>query len=267
MPELCAVKVARTVLRGRKLPGAFIEKKQNMQTPIIIRDKIFKYKKDALLHFKSILNSYDFGEVLKKEDNEEVTALLLENGTRKDKIGCGIKEIKIGKVQFGTKCFQIIRTDLTIENFSYVYCINGDLKPFTKFSNACRNAIHKDLQNVKQNFFDQNSVKGKVKCQETGILSSWTELNVDHRQPNTLSVIIDRFIEIQKIDLKNIEYVTDEVNKTLLADKDLEVKFREYHIEKANLRIVRKEKNLGRSHQGRVKNQKKDLRIEKNNKD
>jgi hypothetical protein len=144
-------------------------------------------------------------------------------------------------------------------------CINGDLKPFTKFSNACRNAIHKDLQNVKQKYFDQNSVKGKVKCQETGILSSWTELNVDHRQPNTLSIIIDRFIELHKIDLKNIEYETDKDNKTLLADKDLENKFREYHIEKANLRIVRKEKNMGRSHQGRVKIQKKDLRIEKNN--
>ncbi|MFW5822172.1 MAG: hypothetical protein ACOCU7_02180 [Tangfeifania sp.] len=117
--------------------------------------------------------------------------------------------------------------------------------------------------NVKQRYFDQNSINGMVKCQETGILSSWKELNVDHRQPNTLSVIIDRFIEIHNVDLKNIEYETDKDNKSLLADKDLENKFRDYHMEKANLRIVRKEKNKGRSHQGRVKNQKKDLRIEK----
>ena len=237
-----------------------------MKTPIIIRDKIFKYKKDALSYFKTKLNSYDFGEKLNDEDTADVTALLLENETRKDKIGCGIKEIIIGKVQFGTKCFQIIRNDLTSENISYIYCINGDLKPFTKFSNACRNAIHKDLHNVKQKYFDQNSVKGKVKCQETGILSSWTELNVDHRQPNTLSVIIDRFIELHKINLKKIEYETDKDNKSLLADKDLENKFRDYHMEKANLRIVRKERNLGRSHQGRIKKQKKDLRIDKNNK-
>jgi len=237
-----------------------------MQTPIIIRDKIFKYKKDAILYFKAILNSYDFGEVLNEEDTADIIALLLENETRKEKIGCGIKEIRIGKVQFGTKCFQIIRNDLTSDNFSYTYCINGDLKPFTKFSNACRNAIHKDLHNVKQKYFDQYSVKGKVKCQETGLLSTWTELNVDHRQPNTLSVIIDRFIELNKIDLKNIEYETDIENKSLLVDKDLETEFRNYHTEKANLRIVRKEKNMGRAHQGRIRNQKKDLRIEKNNK-
>lgn len=234
-----------------------------MKTPIFIRDKIFKYKKDALAYFKTKLNSYDFGEVLNEEDTADVKALLLENKTRKDRIGCGIKEIRIGKVQFGTKCFQIIRNDLTIDNFSYVYCINGDLKPFTKFSHACRNAIHKDLHDVKQKYFGQNSIKGKVKCQETGILSLWTELNVDHRQPNTLSIIIDRFIELYKIDLTTIKYETDKDNKSLLADKDLENKFIDYHMEKANLRIVRKEKNNGRAHQGRVKSQKKDLRIDR----
>lgn len=237
-----------------------------MKPPIKIGDKEFKYKKDALLYFKTILNSYDFGEQLNENDTKDVTSLLLENETRKDKIGVGLKEIKIGKVQYGTKCFEIIRNDLTSEFFSYVLCINGDRKPFTKMSLACRNAIHNDLHSVKQKYFDNYSVKGKVKCQETGILSSWTELNVDHRQPNTLSVILDRFIELHNIDLKNIEYEKDENNKIVLSDKELEKKFRDYHIEKANLRIVRKENNLGRSHQGRIKKQKKDLRIEKNNK-
>ena len=99
------------------------------------------------------------------------------------------------------------------------------------------------------------------------MLSSWTELNVDHRQPNTLSVILDRFIELHNLDLKNIEYEKDENNKIVLSDKELERKFRDYHIEKANLRIVRKENNLGRSHQGRVRTQKKDLRIKKSDKD
>jgi hypothetical protein len=234
-----------------------------MKTPIVIRDKIFNYKKDALSYFKTKLNSYDFGEVLNEEDKADVTALLLENETRKDRIGCGIKEIRIRKVQFGTKCFQIIREDMTFENFSYVLCINGDLKPFAKFSRACRNAIHKDLQDVKQKYFDQNSIKGKVKCQETGVLSSWSELNVDHRQPNTLSIIIDRFIELHKIDLATIEYFKDKDNKSLLVDKELENKFIDYHMEKANLRIVRKENNNGRAHQGRVKSQKKDLRIDR----
>ncbi len=120
------------------------------------------------------------------------------------------------------------------------------------------------MHNVKQKYFDKYSKKGKVKCQETGILSSWTELNVDHRKPNTLSIIIDRFIELNNIELKKVNYETGDDYKTVLSDKILENKFKDYHIEKANLRIVRKEKNLGRSHQGKVNKQKKDLRIEKN---
>ena len=233
-----------------------------MNTPIKIRDKTFKYKKDALLHFKSILNSYAFGEVLNESDMNDVFALLLENETRKDKIGVGIKQIRIGKVQYGTKCFEIIRNDLSTEIFSYVLCINGDRKQFTKFSLACRNAIHVDLHNVKQKFFDKYSKKGRVKCQETGILSSWTELNVDHRQPNTLSVIIDRFIEVNNLDITKVEIVKNEDNKFVFVDKILEKNFCEYHKSKANLRIVRKEKNKSRAHQGRNKTQKKDLKIE-----
>lgn len=236
-----------------------------MRPPIEIGNKLFKYKKDALLYYKTILSSYDFGEILSKNDTIDVIELLeFEKG--KNKIGVGVKEIRIGKVQYGTKCFEIVRKDLTTEIFSYVFCINGRRKPITKFSNACRNAIHSDLHNVKQKYFDQHSVKGKVKCQETGILSTWTELNVDHRQPNTLSVILDRFIELNNINLNEITYEKDDKNKIILSDKDLENKFRTYHMEKANLRIVRKENNLGRSHQGRITVQKKDLRIEKKNK-
>jgi len=37
-----------------------------------------------------------------------------------------------------------------------------------------------------------------VKCQESGELLSWKELVIDHRQLNTFSVIVDRFIEVFK---------------------------------------------------------------------
>ncbi|MBE9466788.1 MAG: DUF3223 domain-containing protein [Bacteroidetes bacterium] len=233
-----------------------------MRKSIKIGDREFKFKKDALLHFKKILNAYDFGESLSGQDLNDMSALVYKAKADDERVKTGIKEIKIGKVQYGTKCFEVIFNNETIDIFSYTLAINGDRKPITKFTNACRNAIQDDLYGVKQKFFDSNSKKGKVKCQETGILSSWTELNVDHRQPNTLSVILDRFIELNNIDLKEIEYEKEDDNKIVLSDKLLEKKFRDYHMEKANLRIVRKENNLGRSHQGRIKKQKKDLRID-----
>jgi len=93
-------------------------------------------------------------------------------------------------------------------------------------------------------------------------MSLWVELNIDHRQPNTFSVIVDRFIELHRIDLSYVEYIETIDNVYEFKDYNLSEKFRKYHKEKSNLRLVRKEKNLGRSHQARIKRQKKDLVIE-----
>lgn len=228
---------------------------------IKIGDKEFKYKKDALFFYKTILNSYKFGDTLTNFDFELVSNLLKYSKRNREQSHLGIKQIKIGKVQYNTKCFEILFDDDSKHMFSYKLAISGKRTPLAKFTVACRNTIQEDLHTVKQNFFQLHSKKGKVKCQETGIESSWIELNVDHRQPNTLSIIIDRFIELNKIDVNKVKYNKDNNNLILFSDKDLENNFRVYHKRKANLRIVRKEKNLSRTHQGRIKTQKKDLRI------
>lgn len=229
--------------------------------PIEIGKLSFKYKKDALFYFKRILNSYDFGEDLDQDDSNNVFQLLKNHPKAKEKIGVGIKQFRIGKLQYGTKCFEFIRSDSTTDNFSYLKCINGAKKPIVVFRRACRKLIQEDLRSAKQNYFDRNSKNGRVKCQETGELLPWEKLNVDHRQPNTFSVIVDRFIEVHNIDLKKVEYVDNDGQGQILANKSLAENFRKYHKEKANLRLVKKSLNLGRSHQARTSKQKKDLEI------
>lgn len=132
----------------------------------------------------------------------------------------------------------------------------------TRFSGTCRDTIQDDINNVKLQYFKANSIKGEVKCQETGDLCKWEDLVIDHRQPNTFSVIVDRFIEVNQIDITTIEYIEVFDGVYRFKDDDISRKFREYHKEKANLRIVRKSKNSGRAYQARVKKQKKDLRID-----
>ena len=232
-----------------------------MRKPIQIGKLTFKTKKDALAHFKRILNSYDFGEKLNSVDFDDVCELLKIHENSKEKIGSGINEIEIAEVRYYTKCFNLIRTDSSTDIFSYTKCINGGFNPLTKFSRACRDLIYEDLRNVKLEYFKANSEKGYVKCQETGDLCKWEELNVDHRQPNTFSVILDRFIEIKQIDINKIEYEEYIDSVYVLKNNELAKEFREYHKEKANLRIVKKDNNLGRSHQARLGRQKKDLTI------
>ena len=136
---------------------------------------------------------------------------------------------------------------------------NQKFTPEKLFDRACRNSVHNDIRAVKIEYFANNSVKGAVKCQETGVLSKWEELVVDHRQPNTFSVIVDRFKEVFKIDLDKIEYTTDDQNNLIFKDDCISENFRKYHAEKATLRIVRKERNLRRTSQARIKKSSKDL--------
>lgn len=252
-----------------------------------IGQKEFKFKKDAIAHYRAILNAYDFGQSLSDSDYDSLIDLIdydyfnslveIENsventeeekdfdlveGDESNRDGLVIEDIKVARVQFNTKCFEVFYNDKTSEYISYLMIINN--KKYSSeslFNVACRNSIHRDIRSVKQEYFDKNSIKGQVKCQETGKLSKWTELAVDHRQPNTFSMIVDRFKEVNKIDLEVVEYASNEKNHIIFKDENLTKDFQKYHKEKASLRIVRKECNSSRTGMARIKKSTKDLTI------
>lgn len=261
-----------------------------MRNPIKIGLKEYKFKKDAITHYRTILNSYDFGQSLNESDFNDLLDLLdydyfnylaeLETTTEEnvkqeiineieitenDKNAVNeilIDDIKIAKVQFNTKCFEVFYSDKTSQYISYLMIINNaKYTPEKLFYVACRNSIHNDIKTVKQNYFDKYSEKGQVKCQETGTLSKWNELVVDHRQPNTFSVIVDRFKEVNRIELVTIEYTSNDQNHIIFKDDNLTENFKKYHIEKATLRLVRIECNSSRTGMARLKKTSKDLPI------
>jgi len=260
-----------------------------MRKPLLIGKNVFLTKKEALGYYKAILNSYNFGESLSDEDYEEIFCLIQYDESFEEECGDSennlenedgwlqneegqegeakeedifIEDIKVSKVQFNTKCFEIFLSDASSYYISYIIIINQHkINIDAVFNKACRSAIQHDIKIVKQEYFDKNSVKGYVKCQETNHLSKWEELAIDHRQPNTFSVIVDRFKEVNRIDASKIDYITDENNNIIFEDRILAEKFRDYHREKSNLRIVRKELNLSRTGLARITRSSKDLTI------
>lgn len=241
-----------------------------MRKPLNIGRKLFKTKKEALLYYKQILNKYDFGEVLNFEDKNAIIELLEydesfqteENFETEEKSIFFIEKVQIGKAQFKTKCSEIVWDEDLVEFISYSQIINRhQVKPIMYFIKACRNCIQDDLRIVKQKYFDAYSVKGMVKCQESGELLKWEDLVVDHRQPNTFSVIVDRFIENRNIDFVEVEYSIID-NILFFEDSNLNNDFKKYHKEKAILRIVKKELNSSRTQLAKLKIFKKDLKIE-----
>jgi hypothetical protein len=241
--------------------GHFKNDTNQVRKPIKIGEIEFATKKDALTHYKAILNSYDFGNELETNDFNDIMNLLETHPQVNEKIGVGIDKVRVAKVQYNTKSFELMRTDGSTEFFSYTKRINSPKTNFTRFREACRQAIQDDLRNVKLDYFEKHSKKGRVKCQESKELAKYEELNIDHRQPNTFSVIVDRFIELNNLDIEKIEYIQVDGGPNELKDDKLKQDFRKYHQDKANLRIVKKDLNLGRSFQARVNRQKKDLTI------
>lgn len=260
-----------------------------MRKPFKIGQKEYKFKKDAINHYRNILNSYEFGQSLSDSDFDELIDLInydyfnylaelettdesseeeisneaeIQEGDGFSETEISIEDIKIARVQFNTKCFEIFYSDKTSAYISYLMIINNTKYTSEKlFYVACRNSIHNDINAVKQEYFDKNSIKGQVKCQETGLLSKWTELVVDHRQPNTFSVIVDSFKEVNSIELDIIEYTSNDQNHIIFKNETLSEQFRKYHMGKANLRIVRIECNSSRTGLARIKRTTKDLTI------
>jgi hypothetical protein len=229
--------------------------------PIQIGNKLYESKKEAICHYRTILNSYEFGQSLNDSDFGDLIDLLNIGSIRPENEIYHITDIRVSKVQFRTKCFEVFYSDGTSYYISYLLYINGkSYSAMDLFCAACRSAVNADVHAVKSRYF-KGSVNRMVKCQETGILSKWEELVVDHRQPNTFSVIIDRFKELNNIDLDSIKYIYDENNNTVFANDSLAEKFRKYHREKANLRIVRRECNSGRASMARLKRSNRDLSI------
>jgi hypothetical protein len=224
-------------------------------------------KKAAIAHYRSILNSYEFGQPLNDADFSDLIDLLnyfpcSENEIQEEPAEnpVYISEIKVSRVQFNKKCFEVFYDDGVSYYISYLMLLNG--KSYSKeelFYAACRSAVWADIHAVKSRYF--KGCGSSAVCQETGVLSRWEELVIDHRQPNTFSVIIDRFKELYQIEPETLKYETDSKNNLVFADAALSDKFREYHRAKANLRIVRRECNSSRSGLARVKRTNKDLTI------
>ncbi len=264
-----------------------------MRNPIVIGNKSYKYKKDALTYYQNILNSYNFGQCVNEEHLDDLIDLINYNISLyskelpdeseqkeldiKGEIGISeestilseeeeevfIEDIRIAKVQYDSKCFEIVYTDSTTSLMSYIlYLSITKADPAKDFNRACRNAIQNDMRLVKLRYFQLNSKKGQVKCQETGELHKWVDLVVDHRQPNTFSMIVERFKELKQIEVSKIEYYYDDGNKLLFKDQTLMEDFVNFHKDKANLRVVKKEKNLSRTGMARVKQSTNDLKIE-----
>ena len=87
-----------------------------MRNLVQIGDKTYATKKDALNHYKNILNSYDFGETISHDNLSDLLDLLETHPKVKEMIGVGIEKVRIGKLKSGN--YKVFYKD--IENGEHI---------------------------------------------------------------------------------------------------------------------------------------------------
>lgn len=197
-------------------------------------------------HFKEMLNSYKVGDLVSHEHYEELVDLLASHPRGTSKLELGAISIKVAQAPYGGRCFHLVRPDLTEDGFSYLKCVDGDAKAFTRFSQACRRAVEPDVLRFRY----QHTANGQGTCSVHGDTLSQDQLHVDHAPPMLFSVIVSSFIKSRSIDLDQVAYIDNSYGHKL-ADQELEKHFQDYHIQRAQLRMICKTHNLKTAHLGK----------------
>ena len=197
-------------------------------------------KSVAKKRISNLLSHWPLNIPVGESDFELLCEVLKNHPYYLQKLGCGIQRIEIRtNPVYKNRGFYIIRTDGSCTDFSYRQCLYPASNK-QKFLNACRVAIMPQILEFKETFF--GSLMGQFYCCPlTGEEVNETNCHIDHRPPNTFKSLIETFISISGIDPNIVKVAGSQVDgcvKDTLEDKALEERWKVYHAENCNLRVV-----------------------------
>lgn len=88
----------------------------------------FRTKGAARAYFSVMLRRYKPGDRVSDEDAKDLASLLQRHPHAGEKIGPGIDHFEVMSADYNSQCFWVVRTDETIERFSYPSCIGPESK-------------------------------------------------------------------------------------------------------------------------------------------
>lgn len=207
--------------------------------PIELGGKYFNTRTELEEYLRAILRIRK-DKALEGEEFSVVHDLLLLHQDAEDKIGSGVKEIKVVlPPRRKYNCFCVVRTDGTTETFSYPKCTYSRERLTEKRrSSAYREAIHEQTGNYR-------FVERKTE-QFCDICGSDQDLQVDHRKPFFTTLVKD--FEKGRTDIPT-EFDdaiagTQYSKKFRESDRAYKEAWQAYHQENARLRLLCKTHNL-----------------------
>ena len=211
-----------------------------------VNGQFFKTKDAIRKKLREILYAYPIGAKVTGEDSGFLLELLHNHPNAIEKIGCGIETFEVRQENSISRCFYLVRTDGTAENFSYKKCLNSPT-PLAVFKSICRNLVYPQMHNLKSSYFREKAREdGCIRCPITGKWIAPEQAHVDHIPPDTFAKIVTGFIDTNSINVEKVEVREAEdvyINKTFV-DESLAKNWVKYHDENAQLRVVSSFANL-----------------------
>jgi hypothetical protein len=192
-------------------------------------------KKARKAYFSNILNTAKIGERL-AEHHEDLLSLLQEHPAADEKIGAGVLAFKVDLVPpYYSRGFYILRTDGSVDDFSYIICLNGRPSKKQKAKRAFRNEIFLQIDAFRRETF----ASGTSSCAITGGVIDNASAEIDHAPPNTFAKMMADFLSGHGFKADDVDAISHDGGVTYcIVDVDLRRAWQEYHAVHARLRAV-----------------------------
>jgi len=213
-----------------------------MAKPLEIGGLYFPTKGKAIEHFRTILHRHDIGAPISEPDATQVRWLLDRHPEGETKIGVGVAHFSVRSALYGTRCFEVVRTNGEATDFSLGVCIEGKSRsPFSEALQAMRAEVTEEIRQKKWEHFRSFPLpSGNVQCPISGKEISLDEAYADHAPPNTFKSLAERFLAENGI-VPTADFVTspkDNQYQPAMADRELAVKWRKFYAIEAVIRVV-----------------------------
>jgi len=197
---------------------------------MIIADRSFDSKKELKQCISNYFKKFNdiqevdlkfFKELLKFHPNYENKCKKMEN-------------IFLAKNSWGTKCIHIFNTDGTIDDISYLKCIDG-VNNYTNMTKAFRCEIEYQIKNFRKEFLNNSS-----KCELcNNKLKNDANTHVDHIIK--FRDILKKFLQKIKSDFVDTKSIGV---RRIIKDEEIRNKWIKYHKKHSKLRLLCKKCNL-----------------------
>lgn len=199
----------------------------------------YRSKAEIKAYLKALLGSTSWGAVLSPDDSAMLMDLLKLHPDAASKIGCGVKRFIVAKPQAPTsKAFHVVRTDGSVEVFSYLACLDPR-SDRTRATEAMRNELFPQIRREKTRIWQRHQ---DAQCRLWSAADNqwldWDDCALDH-YPVPFSAIRDRFLKERGLRLESIKVEYCEGNcLPMMADADLAVRWAVFHQRHATYRII-----------------------------